>query len=69
MAPYTTEETCIESTEEKFEKLIPPQAAPRQYQIVYSNIITFSYGHIAAMYGLYLGLTQALWASIFFCKY
>ncbi|XP_045486427.1 acyl-CoA Delta(11) desaturase-like [Pieris rapae] len=66
MAPNATEQRCLEPTEDDFEKLIPPQAAPRKYQIVYRNIITFGYGHIAALYGLYLGLIQAMWKTLFF---
>ncbi|CAF4786572.1 unnamed protein product [Pieris macdunnoughi] len=66
MAPNTTEERCLEPTEGDFEKLIAPQAAPRKFQIVYRNILTFGYGHIAALYGLYLALTQAMWKTIFF---
>ncbi|XP_047514484.1 acyl-CoA Delta(11) desaturase-like isoform X1 [Pieris napi] len=66
MPPNTTEERCLEPTEPNFEKLIAPQAAPRKFQIVYMNILTFGYGHIAALYGLYLAVTQAMWTTIFF---
>ncbi|CAF4786528.1 unnamed protein product [Pieris macdunnoughi] len=66
MPPNTTEERCLEPTEANFEKLIAPQAAPRKFQIVYWNLLTFGYGHIAALYGLYLAFTQAMWTSIFF---
>nr|AAM28483.2 acyl-CoA desaturase HassLPAQ [Helicoverpa assulta] len=43
-----------------------PQASPRKYQIVYPNLITFGYWHIAGLYGLYLCFTSAKWATILF---
>ncbi|XP_072939805.1 acyl-CoA Delta(11) desaturase-like [Epargyreus clarus] len=39
---------------------------PRKYEIVYKNIITFAYAHAAALYGLYLCFTSAMWSTIFF---
>ncbi|XP_072943233.1 acyl-CoA Delta(11) desaturase-like [Epargyreus clarus] len=38
----------------------------RKYEIVYRNILTFSYAHAAALYGLYLCFTSAMWSTIFF---
>ncbi|CAK1587468.1 unnamed protein product [Parnassius mnemosyne] len=51
---------------EQFEKLVAPQAAPRKYEIVYINLLTFGYSHLSALYGLYLACTSAKWQSIFF---
>ena len=72
MSPYTG--TIIATTAEKplvdhYEKLIAPQAEPRKYEIVYKNLVTFGYGHAAALYGLYLAWTTATWSTIIFRKY
>ncbi|XP_030022752.1 acyl-CoA Delta(11) desaturase [Manduca sexta] len=50
--------------EESYEKLIPPQAAPRKYKYLYANMIYFTYWHIAGLYGIYLAITTAKWATI-----
>ncbi|XP_072943232.1 acyl-CoA Delta(11) desaturase-like [Epargyreus clarus] len=52
--------------EGQLEKLVAPQAGPRKYHIIYTNIITFAYGHLAAIYGFYLCFTSAMWSTIFF---
>ncbi|CAH2100648.1 unnamed protein product [Euphydryas editha] len=49
-----------------FEKLIAPQAAPRKHEIIKFNLLTFAYGHLAALYGLYLACTVATWQTIIF---
>nr|ABX71809.1 acyl-CoA-delta11-2-desaturase [Dendrolimus punctatus]ACS69071.1 acyl-CoA-delta11-2-desaturase [Dendrolimus punctatus] len=51
---------------EQFPKLVAPQAAPRKYEIIYINVLTFSYWHLAAFYGIYLCFTSAKWTSVFF---
>ena len=35
-------------------------------QIVWRNVIIFAYLHIGAVYGLYLALTSAKWATLLF---
>ncbi|XP_026749081.2 acyl-CoA Delta(11) desaturase-like [Galleria mellonella] len=37
---------------------------PREYKIVYHNLLTFGYWHLAGIYGLYLCFTSAKWATI-----
>lgn len=75
MAPYaettttTTTTTTEESVVDHYEKLIAPQAEPRKHKIVYQNLVTFGYGHAAALYGLYLACTTATWNTIIFRKY
>ncbi|XP_045456979.1 acyl-CoA Delta(11) desaturase-like [Melitaea cinxia] len=59
-----TEEPVNE--EVHFEKLVAPQAAPRKYEVVKFNLMTFGYGHIAALYGLYLLCTVATWKTVIF---
>lgn len=69
MPPNTGNVNNHENTEvnlDPFPKLIAPQAAPRKYRIIYVNILTFSYWHLAALYGIYLSFTSAKWASILF---
>nr|ABO43722.1 acyl-CoA delta-11 desaturase [Thaumetopoea pityocampa] len=67
MAPNTREnETIYDEVEHKLEKLVPPQAGPWNYKIVYLNLLTFSYWLIAGAYGLYLCFTSAKWATIIF---
>ncbi|XP_028034399.1 acyl-CoA Delta(11) desaturase-like isoform X2 [Bombyx mandarina] len=50
--------------EAQFEKLIAPQASDRKHEIISANLITFAYGHISALYGLYLCFSSAKWATI-----
>lgn len=38
----------------------------RKLQLVWRNIILFTYLHIVAVYGLYLCFTSAKWATVFF---
>lgn len=37
--------------------------------LVWKNIFIFTFLHLAAIYGGYLFLTQAKWATVFFCKF
>jgi len=45
------------------------KADKRQLKWVWRNIILFVYVHLAAVYGGYLFLFQAKWATIAFCMY
>ncbi|CAK1587473.1 unnamed protein product [Parnassius mnemosyne] len=56
----------IDPDSAQLEKLVAPQAAPRKYEIVHRNLLTFGYAHASALYGLYLVCTSAKWQSIFF---
>ncbi|KPJ02273.1 Acyl-CoA Delta(11) desaturase [Papilio xuthus] len=57
MAPDVSSVEVIER-EPEFEKLVAPQAAPRKYQIVYRNILTFGYAHLTALlYPLRISIT------------
>lgn len=52
------------------EKLQPPQAEPRVFKIVWFNLISFGYWHLAALYGLYLCFSGAVkWQTILFGKF
>ncbi|XP_034838308.1 acyl-CoA Delta(11) desaturase-like [Maniola hyperantus] len=68
MAPFSThtETTTITESEEEYPKLIAPQAAPRKYDIVYFNLFTFGYAHLATLYGVYLACTVATWKTLIF---
>nr|AID66659.1 desaturase [Agrotis segetum] len=57
--------TTILREEEPSLTFVVPQE-PRKYQIVYPNLITFGYWHIAGLYGLYLCFTSAKWQTILF---
>ncbi|XP_049865373.1 acyl-CoA Delta(11) desaturase-like [Pectinophora gossypiella] len=50
--------------ERQLERLVAPQASPRKFQIVYFNILTVGYTHLAALYGIYLCFTVALWKTL-----
>lgn len=39
-----------------------------RWQIVWRNVAIFIYLHVAAIYGLYLGITRAQWPTFFFSK-
>lgn len=70
MAPNVKEMECtLSETEDTLPKLVAPQAAPRKYNIIYLNVLTFGFGHIAALYGLYLACTVATWKTLIFSKY
>nr|ALA65425.1 Z11-fatty acid desaturase [Manduca sexta] len=65
MAPNTkVQPSSMPPEEEEYVKLVAPQAADRKYEIIYTNIITFTYWHLAGLYGLYLCFTTAKWATI-----
>ncbi|XP_045779956.1 acyl-CoA Delta(11) desaturase-like [Maniola jurtina] len=66
MAPFATESPPYKEIEDPFPKLVPPQAAPRKYEIMYHNVLVFSYLHIAALYGMYLYCTEAQWKTLIF---
>nr|AGR49312.1 acyl-CoA delta 11 desaturase [Agrotis ipsilon] len=57
--------TTIFREEEPALTFVVPQE-PRKYQIVYPNLITFGYWHIAGLYGLYLYFTSAKWQTMLF---
>ena len=60
--------TTILREEEPTLTFVVPQASPRKFQIVYPNLITFGYWHIAGLYGLYLCFTSAKWQTTLFSK-
>lgn len=51
-----------------FKKLEAPQAAPRKYEVVYFNLLTFGFAHLSSVYGLYLIFTAAKWQTNVFSK-
>lgn len=44
------------------------KAEKRKLKLVWRNIMLFGYLHLAAVYGGFLLLTQAKWATVVFCK-
>lgn len=68
MAPHTLKEDSLPKVEMP-ERLVGPQAGKREYEILYANILTFLYLHVAGSYGLYLCFVSAKWASIFNCEF
>ncbi|XP_034836866.1 acyl-CoA Delta(11) desaturase-like [Maniola hyperantus] len=66
MAPSATESPPYKEIEDPFPKLVAPQAAPRNYQILYLNVLVYSYMHIVSLYGIYLYCTIATWKSFIF---
>lgn len=65
MAPNIKDEdlSLVEDTYERSLKL-----PPRKYKIVWYMVFYFSYLHGAAVYGLYIGVTTAMWYTIVFSK-
>ncbi|XP_075975293.1 acyl-CoA Delta(11) desaturase-like [Anticarsia gemmatalis] len=61
-----TKTTEVITEPEESVVILKPQAAPRKYDIVYQNLITFGYWHLAAIYGLYLCFTELKWATMAF---
>lgn len=68
MAPKTTSEEILIREEDTLKKLVAPQAEPRKFEIVWLNVAVFTYYHLAALYGLSLCFTSALWPTIAFGK-
>lgn len=68
MAPQTEKKDYLPKVE-IFEELVAPQADKREYEIIYFNVLTFLYWHVAGLYGLYLCFTSAKWASVLNGKY
>nr|WIW77224.1 fatty acid desaturase [Mythimna separata] len=66
MAQSVQTTTILRGEEQQTLTLRPPGATPRKFQIVYPNLITFGYWHIAGLYGLYLCFTSAKWQTILF---
>ncbi|KAJ8723405.1 hypothetical protein PYW08_003317 [Mythimna loreyi] len=66
MAPRVQTMTILKGEEDQTLTLQEPRASPRKFHIVYPNLITFSYWHIAGLYGLYLCFTSAKWQTILF---
>ncbi|XP_069362744.1 acyl-CoA Delta(11) desaturase-like [Maniola hyperantus] len=65
MAPFATELLAYKEIEDPFPKLVAPQAAPRKYEILYLNVLVFSYLYIGSLYGIYLLFTAtASWNTI-----
>ncbi|KAJ0170028.1 hypothetical protein K1T71_014634 [Dendrolimus kikuchii] len=64
MASNMIEEEIVEA-ETECDQLKGPQAEPRQYDIIYFNILALLYFHIAGIYGLYVCFLYAMWSSIF----
>ncbi|XP_041989098.1 acyl-CoA Delta(11) desaturase-like [Aricia agestis] len=67
MPPFVDKAEVQAESEDALEKLVAPQAAPRKFQVVYRNLVTFGLAHLSALYGLYLAVTVAKWYSVFFC--
>ncbi|KOB74485.1 Fatty-acyl-CoA desaturase [Operophtera brumata] len=63
MAPNTLKEDVMIVNEETNEKLVVG-AAPRKYKVVWFIVAYVTYVHIAAVYGLYLAVTSAMWPTI-----
>nr|AEH95845.1 fatty-acyl-CoA desaturase [Operophtera brumata] len=63
MAPNTLKEDVMIVNEETSEKLVVG-AAPRKYKVVWFIVAYATYVHIAAVYGLYLAVTSAMWPTI-----
>ncbi|CAB3254613.1 unnamed protein product [Arctia plantaginis] len=61
--PVGTMSKVITETEEPSVAEVP-NVVHRKYKLVYRNFVTFGYGHLAAVYGLYLCFTEAKWATI-----
>nr|ABX71630.1 acyl-CoA-delta11-desaturase [Lampronia capitella] len=60
------EDISHEESKPALKPLVAPQADNRKPEIVPLNLITFGYGHLAAIYGIYLCFTSAKWATIVF---
>lgn len=49
--------------------LVPPSAEKREWKIVWRNVTLFVLLHLGGVYGAYLFLTKAMWATRIFSKY
>lgn len=46
--------------------IVPPSAEKRKWEIVWRNVILFLLLHIGGVYGAYLFLVKAMWATRLF---
>lgn len=64
MAPFTGEGPPMNFYIQAHPSLVSVGQAEQKQDIVWQNIATFTYGHLAALYGLYLAITSAHWATL-----
>nr|UFI01024.1 fatty-acyl-CoA desaturase EcauDES4 [Cadra cautella] len=67
--PESTAILAEGSEDPRFEKLVAPQAGPRKYKFVLLNMMSHSYWHLSAIYGLYLCFTSAKFATMLFALF
>lgn len=48
---------------------VPPSAEKREWKIVWRNVILFALLHLGGVYGAFLFLFKAKWATVFFSKF
>ncbi|XP_026733891.1 acyl-CoA Delta(11) desaturase [Trichoplusia ni] len=66
MAQTVQETATVLEEEARTVTLVAPKTSPRKYKYIYTNFLTFSYAHLAALYGLYLCFTSAKWETLLF---
>ncbi|KAL0878488.1 hypothetical protein ABMA27_003582 [Loxostege sticticalis] len=67
MAPYATETNKSQAKEDNVKEDIKTlDSTSQKLKIIYPYVITFSYWHLAGLYGLYLCFTSAKWPTILF---
>lgn len=70
--PSLTDEVTEDSSKDKLldqDKEKSCDFVPKKTNIIYQYVLSFTYFHIAGLYGLYLCVTSAKWATIGFGKY
>ncbi|XP_022123190.2 acyl-CoA Delta-9 desaturase isoform X1 [Pieris rapae] len=71
MPPHqqTTSWVLYESDASKETPVVPPSAEQRKWQVVWRNVILFALLHIGGVYGAYLFLFKAMWATRMFAVF
>ncbi|CAK1540452.1 unnamed protein product [Leptosia nina] len=71
MPPHqqTASWVLYESDTSKDATIVPPSAEKRKWQIVWRNVIIFAALHLGAVYGGYLFLMKAMWATRLFAVF
>lgn len=71
MTPHQQTQSWVlyESDANKEAPTVPPSAEKRKWQIVWRNVILFALLHIGGVYGAFLFLFKAMWATRIFGKF
>ncbi|XP_049878954.1 acyl-CoA Delta(11) desaturase-like [Pectinophora gossypiella] len=66
MAPNVKEDNIESLEDDKFEKLVAPQASPWKFELLHPVVLYVFSIHVASVYGLYVSWSSVKWATVAF---